>query len=100
VSAENVGALNDASSMIVGRSQVGSFASGGLGLQNVGASGAFTVSIDASDVYGSGRTISSSAPYTILVGGTKLNGPLPAGGTRTCVASYTGAYTPVSATCN
>jgi hypothetical protein len=100
VSAENVGALNDASSMIVGRSQVGSFASGGLGLQNVGTSGAFTVSIDASDVYGSGRTISSSAPYTILVGGTKLNGPLPAGGTRTCVASYTGAYTPVSATCN
>jgi hypothetical protein len=100
VSAENVGALNDASNMIIGRSQVGSFASGGLGLQNVASSGAFTVSIDASDVYGSGRTISSSAPFTILVGGTKLNGPLPAGGTRTCVASYTGAYTPVSATCN
>jgi hypothetical protein len=100
VSAENVGALNDASSMIIGRSQVGSFASGGLGLQNVGTTGAFTVSIDASDVYGSGRTISNSAPFTILVGGTKLNGPLPSGGTRTCVASYTGAYTPVSATCN
>ena len=59
-----------------------------------------TVSFDASDVYGSGRTISSGPQFTLLVGGTKLNGPLPVGGTRTCVASYTGAYTPVSATCS
>lgn len=102
VSAESVGVQNESSNMVVGRSQVGSFgsASSAAGLVNFANSGAFTVSIDASDVYGAGRTISSGPQFTILVGGTKLNGPLPVGGMRTCVASYTGAYTPVSATCN
>jgi hypothetical protein len=99
VSAQGVGIQSEFSGMVVGRSQVGSFGASGQGLVNFATSGAFTVSIDASDIYGSGRTITSTAQFTVYVGGTKLNGPLPAGGTRNCAASYTGAYTPVSATC-
>jgi hypothetical protein len=100
VSAQGIGIQSEFSGMVIGRSMVGSFGASGQGLVNFATSGAFTISIDASDIYGSGRTINSTAQFTLLVGGTKLNGPLPAGGTRTCVASYTGAYTPVSATCS
>jgi hypothetical protein len=100
VSAQGIGIQSESSGMVVGRSMVGSFGANGQGLVNFATTGAFTVSIDASDVFGSGRTVNSTAQFTLLVGGTKLNGPLPVGGTRTCVASYTGAYTPVSATCS
>jgi hypothetical protein len=90
------GILNDSSYLDIRRSGVG----GTTGINNTATTGTFSVRIDDSAVSGTTRTINSTAQFSIFVGASKLDGPVPAGGTQACVASYTGAYLPLTAGCN
>jgi hypothetical protein len=60
------------------------------------------VSVDRSTLNGSINSILDSSVNLIRVGASRLVGPVSnlGGATVTCVFSYSGAYAPLSATCN
>ena len=76
-------------------------ASGGYpndGIHNE-ASSAYIIKISNSQITGSNSTIYQDSYYTTQIGASQLSGGGVFGGTYVCVASYTGNYTPLNASC-
>lgn len=71
------------------------------GLYNVASSGAYTVTVDSSQVSGDTAAIARDSEFTIRIGGSRLDGGSVdgSGGTLTCVESFDGSGQPLGSDC-
>lgn len=80
-------------------------ASGGttsnFGVSNTASTGVYTVTVDNSQIVGSGRTIYNDSHFTTRVGASKLDGGtvFVNGGTITCAGVYDESYVFYASTC-
>jgi pectin methylesterase-like acyl-CoA thioesterase len=101
--AGTTGVANNSSSATIHNSLIS--ASGGttsnFGVSNTASTGVYTVTVDNSQIVGSGRTIYNDSHFTTRVGASKLDGGtvFVNGGTITCAGVYDENYTFYASTC-
>ncbi len=97
------GVINGTSSPTISHSSLraSGAALNSYGLNNVASSGAYTVSVDNSEISGTTAAVLRDAEFTIRIGGSRLDGGPVAGsgGTLTCVNSFDGNGQPLGSDC-
>ena len=96
------GVSNTASSPTIIHSVLrASDAANSYGLYNVATSGAYTVTVDSSQVSGDTAAIARDSEFTIRIGGSRVDGGPVAGsgGTLTCAESFDGSGQPLGSDC-
>lgn len=101
VTGECAGIMNSNSSPNITNSTASSSGgdSGSYGVSNFGAVGSFTLNIDRSDLSGATNSISNDAAYVVLLGASKLDGPINNVGVFVCAGSYSGSYQSLNGSC-